>query len=68
MDEMKNTFRNQFLKNCHPETHEMITNAERAYRAGHITREERDDAIKAAIAAETESLMLAALDKRIEKV
>ena len=58
MDEIKNTFRNQFLKDCHPENHEMITNAERACRAGQITREERDDAIRAAIAAETENQML----------
>jgi hypothetical protein len=62
------TFRNQLMKMCHPETHEMITNAERAHRAGLITREERDDARQAAIAAETESLMLAALDSGIEKV
>ena len=62
------TFRNQFMRDCHPETHEMITNAENAYRDGLITREERNDAIKAAIAAETESLMLAALDSGIEKV
>ena len=48
-------FRNKFLKTCHPETHEMITNAERAYQDGLITREQRDDAIKAAIAAETEA-------------
>ena len=52
------TFRNQFLKTCHPETHEMITNAERAFTDGLITREQRDDAIKAAIAAETEMRML----------
>lgn len=51
-------FRNRFLKTCHPETHEMITNAENAYRDGLITREERNDAIKAAIAAETENQML----------
>lgn len=55
-----NNFRNQFLKDCHPETHEMITNAERAYRDGLITRSQRDDAIRAAIAAETESRMLTA--------
>lgn len=55
---MTEKFRNQFLKTCHPETREMITNAERAYRAGKITREERDDAIRAAIAAETENQML----------
>lgn len=52
------TFRNQFLKDCHPETHEMITNAEHAYEDGLITREQRDDAIRAAIAAETERMML----------
>ena len=53
------TFRNQLMKMCHPETREMITNAERAHRAGQITREQRDDAIRAAIAAETENRMLA---------
>ena len=52
------TFRNQLMKICHPETHEIITNAENAYRDGLITREERNDAIKAAIAAETENQML----------
>ena len=61
-------FRNQLMKMCHPATHEMITNAERAFANGLITREERNAAIKAAIAAETESLMLAALDSGIEKV
>lgn len=57
MDEII-AFRNQFLKNCHRETHEMITNAERAFANGLITREQRDDAIKAAIAAETEAKTL----------
>ena len=65
---MTNPFLNQLMKMCHPATHEMITNSENAYRDGLITREERNDAIKAAIAAETESLMLAALDSGIEKV
>lgn len=51
-----NQFRNQFMKECHPETHEMITNAERAYESGEISREERDDAIRTAIMWETEHL------------
>ena len=48
------TFRNQFLKTCNPETHEIIVNAEQAYRDGEITLEQKWDVIKAAIAAETE--------------
>lgn len=59
---MTKPFLNQLMKICHPETHEMITNAENAYRDGLITREERNDAIKAAIAAETENQMLAAVE------
>ena len=46
------TFRNQFLKTCHPE-------AEQAYRDGEITLEQKWDVIKAAIAAETEAAILA---------
>ena len=46
---------NRLIKINNAATHEMITNAERAYRAGQITREQRDDAIRAAIAAETEA-------------
>ena len=53
------TFRNQFLKTCHPETHEIIVNAEQAYRDGKITLEQKWDVIKAAIAAETEAAILA---------
>lgn len=53
------TFKNQFLKICSDETHEIITNAERAYEAGEITREQRNEVITAAIAAETENFMLA---------
>jgi len=58
------TFRNQFMRSCHTETHEIITNAERAYRDGLITREERDEAIKAAITAEAENKMLAKYDTK----
>jgi len=54
-----NTFRNQFMKECHTETHEMIINAEQAYRDGKITLEQKWDVIKAAIAAETEAAILA---------
>lgn len=53
-----NAFLNQFMRECHPETREMITNAERAFADGLITREQRDDAVMAAIAAETEMRML----------
>ena len=53
------TFRNQFLKTCNPETHEIIVNAEQAYRDGEITLEQKWDVIKAAIAAETEAAILA---------
>jgi hypothetical protein len=58
MDEIKN-FRNQFLKECHPETHLMIMNAEQAYAEGLITLEETWDAVRAAITAETEQKLLA---------
>ena len=54
-----NIFRNQFMKTCHPETHEIIVNAEQAYRDGKITLEQKWDVIKAAIAAETEAAILA---------
>jgi hypothetical protein len=57
MDEMT-TFRNQFLKECHPETHEMIMNAEHAFEDGEIDRKQRNEVIMAAIAAETERLVL----------
>jgi hypothetical protein len=53
-----NTFLNQFLKICHKETHEIITNAEHAFEDGEIDREQRNEVIMAAIAAETERLML----------
>jgi len=53
-----NTYLNQFLKICHPETHEIITNAEHAFANGEITREQKNDIIKSCIAAETERLML----------
>lgn len=53
------TFRNQFLRTCHPETHEIIVNAEQAHRDGEITLEQKWDVIKAAIAAETEAAILA---------
>ena len=52
-----NQFLNQFMKICHPETHEIITNAEHAYQDGEITKEQRDDVIKACIQAETESAL-----------
>lgn len=65
---MTNPFLNQLMKMCHPETSEIITNAEHAYEDRLITREERNAAIKAAIAAETESLMLAALDSGKKKI
>ena len=55
---MTNTFRNQYLNTCHPETHEIIINAESAYRDGEITLEQKWDVIKAAIAAETEMKLL----------
>ena len=55
---MTNTFRNQYLKTCHPETHEIIVNAEAAYRNREITLEQKWDVIKAAIAAETEMKLL----------
>lgn len=48
------TFRNQFLKECYPETHEMIMNAEQAYANKLITLEQKWDAVRAAIIAETE--------------
>lgn len=54
-----NQFLNQFMRICHPETHEIITNIEHAYQDGEITRDERNELIKAAIAAETENIMLA---------
>ena len=54
-----NNFLHQFMKDCHPETHEMIVNAEHALEDGLITREQYQDAIKAAITAETENKMLA---------
>lgn len=56
---MTNTFRNQYLKTCNPETHEIIINAETTYRDGKITLEQKWDVIKAAIAAETEAAILA---------
>lgn len=49
---------NTLIKINNAATHEMITNSENAYRDGLITREERNDAIRAAIAAETENQML----------
>lgn len=52
------SYRNQFLKECHPETHEMIMNAETAYAEGLITLEEKWDAVRAAITAETENKLL----------
>ena len=56
MDEVK--FLNQFMRICHPETHEIITNAEHAFEDGEITREQRNEIIMSCIAAETERLML----------
>ena len=53
------SYRNQFLKECHSETHEMIMNAEQAYAEGLITLEQKWDAVRAAITAETENKMLA---------
>ena len=47
-----------FMKICCEETHEIITNAEHAYQDGEITKEQRDDVIKACIQAETERIML----------
>lgn len=43
---------------CNYETHEIITNAEHAFLAGEITREERNDIIMAAIKTETEIMVL----------
>lgn len=65
MDEIK--ILNNLMKICHPETHEMITNAERAYLDGLITREQRNDAIMAAIQAETESKILGGVAAEIER-
>ena len=53
-----NQFLNQFMKICHHETHEIIVNAEHAYAEKEITKEQRDDIIKACIQAETERMML----------
>lgn len=50
---------NTTIKTCTEDQHEIITNAERAYEAGEITREQRNEVITAAIAAETENFMLA---------
>lgn len=54
------TTRNSFIRTCHPETSEIITNAEHAFQRGEITRAERDAVIMSCIASETEHAMLGA--------
>ncbi len=51
-------FMNQFMRICNNETHEIITNVERAFREGRVTREERNEVIMSAIAHETEIFVL----------
>lgn len=51
-------FLNQFMKICNEETHEIITNVERAFQNGEITREKRNEVIMSAIAHETEIFVL----------
>ena len=43
---------------CHPETTEIITNAEHAYQDGEITREQRNEIIMQCIELETNEQML----------
>ncbi len=49
---------NQFIHPCHPETAEILTNAEHAYQDGEITREQRNEIIMQCIELETNESML----------
>lgn len=49
---------------CHPETTEIIANAEHALEDGEITREQRNDVIMACIAAEMENCILQSYEFR----